>query len=129
MPMRGSSDTRPQIVAGVWFGYDEKKTIMNRGFAATVAVPAWARFMTKATEGMKSEWFDMPGDVERIAICRKTGLRATAACRIAFTEDGTPNVYEDFFLTGTGPYDTCDGRHTDPEPADATMPMVPSAVS
>jgi penicillin-binding protein 1A len=120
----------PQLVAGVWFGYDEKKTIMNRGFAATVAVPAWARFMIKATEGTKPEWFEMPGDVERIAICRKSGLRASAACRIAFTEDGKPNVYEDFFLTGTGPYDACDGRHTDPEPADgAPMPTVPSAVS
>ena len=29
----------PHLVTGVWFGYDEKKKIMNRGFAATVAVP------------------------------------------------------------------------------------------
>jgi penicillin-binding protein 1A len=120
----------PQIVAGVWFGYDEKKTIMNRGFAATVAVPAWARFMMKATEGLEPEWFEMPNDVERIAICRKSGLRASAACRIAFSEDGRPNVYEDLFLMGTGPYDTCDGDHTDPAPVEAPpMPTVPSAVS
>ena len=70
----------PHLVAGVWFGYDEKKTIMNRGFAGTVAVPAWARFMMKATEGSTPEWFSMPSDVERIAVCRKTGMRAAADC-------------------------------------------------
>jgi membrane carboxypeptidase/penicillin-binding protein len=104
----------PQLVAGVWFGFDEKKTIMKRGFAATVAVPAWARFMKNATAGMEPEWFEMPSDVERIAVCRTTGKRASASCRTAFSEDGKPNVYEDLFMLGTGPYDRCNGRHTDP---------------
>jgi len=119
----------PTLVAGVWFGYDEKKTIMNRGFAATVAVPAWARFMMKATEGTKPEWFTMPPDVERIAICRHSGQRASAACRLTFSEDGRPNVYEDLFLMGTGPYDTCNGSHTDPAPTELPPTTVPSAVS
>jgi penicillin-binding protein 1A len=104
----------PSLVAGVWFGYDEKKTIMNRGFAATVAVPAWARFMMKATEGSASGWFEMPSDVERIRICRKTGLRASQECRTVMSEDGRPNVYEDYYLMGTGPYEACTGTHTDP---------------
>jgi penicillin-binding protein 1A len=95
----------PSLVAGVWFGYDEKKAIMNRGFAGTVAVPAWARFMMKATEGHKPDWFGMPADVERIAVCRESEKRAVAACRLA---------YSDLFMIGTGPYETCDGAHTDP---------------
>jgi penicillin-binding protein 1A len=110
----------PSLVAGVWFGYDEKKTIINRGFAATVAVPAWARFMMKATEGSASGWFEMPSDVERIRICRKTGLRASPECRTVMSEDGRPNVYEDYYLMGTGPYEGCTGTHTDPlEPTTA----------
>jgi penicillin-binding protein 1A len=119
----------PQLVAGVWFGFDEKKTIMKRGFAATVAVPAWAQFMKKATAEMKPDWFEMPSDVERIAICRITGLRASKSCRTALTEDGKPNVYEDLFMRGTGPYDRCNGRHTDPAPLDPTPTTVLSAVS
>ena len=103
----------PNLVAGVWFGYDEKKKIMNRGFAGTVAVPAWARFMKKATEGSKGEWFELPSDVERISVCRKSGMRAAAGCRAATSEDGRPNVYDDYYLTGTGPYDTCTGVHQD----------------
>jgi 1A family penicillin-binding protein len=119
----------PSLVAGVWFGYDEKKPIMNKGFAGTVAVPAWARFMMKATKGSKPEWFDMPADVERIAVCRKSGKRATAACRMAYSEDGQPNVYQELFMIGTGPYDTCEGVHTDPPvPVEPTATTVPSAV-
>ena len=118
----------PNLVAGVWFGYDEKKTIMKRGFAGTVAVPAWARFMMKATEGSKPDWFDMPADVERISVCRQSGKRATAACRIAYTEDGQPNVYQDLFMLGTGPYETCGGIHTDPPPLEPSPMTVPFAV-
>ena len=107
----------PTLVAGVWFGHDEKKKIMNRGFAGTVAVPAWADFMKKATNGKKPEWFEPPSDVTRISVCSKSGLRASAACRISHTEDLEGNVYSDYFLTGTGPYETCAGTHMDP-PAD-----------
>ena len=103
----------PNLVAGVWFGYDEKKKIMNRGFAGTVAVPAWARFMKNATEGAKPDWFAMPSDVERISVCRRSGMRASAECRLSISEDGRPNVYDDYYLSGTGPYDTCTGVHAD----------------
>ena len=112
----------PNLVAGVWFGYDEKKKIMNRGFAATVAVPAWARFMKRATEGSKPEWFEMPSDVERISVCRKSGMRASAECRLAASEDGRSNVFDDYYLAGTGPYDTCTGVHPD---AGGLTPVVP----
>jgi membrane carboxypeptidase/penicillin-binding protein len=99
----------PHLVAGVWFGHDEKKKIMNRGFAGTVAVPAWARFMKKATEGSSPDWFRMPPDVERIAVCRKSGMRAAGDCKLDVSEDGRLNVYEDYYLMGTGPYETCAG--------------------
>ncbi len=102
----------PHLVAGVWFGYDEKKKIMNRGFAGTVAVPAWARFMKNATAGSAPDWFDMPSDVERIAVCRTSSMRASGECRTHVTEDGRANVYEDYYLMGTGPYESCTGSHT-----------------
>jgi penicillin-binding protein 1A len=104
----------PNLVAGVWFGYDEKKKIMNRGFAGTVAVPAWAHFMKNATKGDGRDWFEMPSDVERIAVCRKSGMRASSECRHIVSEDGGANVYEDYYLMGTGPYESCAGSHTDP---------------
>lgn len=124
----------PNLVAGVWFGYDEKKTIMKRGFAGTVAVPAWARFMKKATEFHGRDWFEMPLDVERIRVCRTSGMRASHECRSVVSEDGRSNVYEDYYLTGTGPYESCIGAHTDdaglsPAPDRGSDPLLTTAPS
>ena len=47
----------PHLVAGVWFGFDTPAPIMSRGFASTVAVPAWARFMKAATMGARPDWY------------------------------------------------------------------------
>lgn len=71
----------PHLVTGVWFGMDKPTPIMNRGFAAVVAVPAWAEFMKQATAGDKPDWFQPPADVEKVTICRLSGQRATDACR------------------------------------------------
>ncbi len=118
----------PHIVTGVWFGYDAKKKIMNRGFAATVAVPAWAQFMIKATAGQKPDWFQPPSDVEKIKVCRITGERATEACALEHAEDGGPNVYEDYFLIGTGPYDSCPGHTAPPVPEEPGGGSAPTTV-
>ena len=71
----------PHLVAGVWFGMDRPAPIMHRGFAAVVAVPAWAEFMKQATAKDAPDWFTPPPDVEKVTICRLSGLRATDACR------------------------------------------------
>ena len=118
----------PNLVAGVWFGYDEKKKIMNRGFAGTVAVPAWAHFMKNATAGSAPDWFAVPSDVERIAVCRTSGMRASSECRTFVSEDGHRNVNEDYYLMGTGPYESCTGSHTDPPTDEATTTTALSAV-
>jgi penicillin-binding protein 1A len=110
----------PHLVAGVWFGYDDHKRIMDRGFAGTVAVPAWARFMMKATAGQAPDWFQPPNDVEKVRVCRATGLRAADSCALVETADGRPNVYEDYFMLGTAPYNSCPG-HTAPPPAIETV--------
>jgi 1A family penicillin-binding protein len=80
----------PRVVTGVWFGLDLPAPIMARGFAGTVAVPAWARFMKQATKGHRAEWYTMPGDVERVLICRRSGARATDACRHQYVLNTAP---------------------------------------
>ncbi len=73
----------PHLVTGIWFGLDKPAPIMREGFAGVVAVPAWGRFMRAATAGDKPDWYEMPPDVEKVAICRVSGARATDACRHA----------------------------------------------
>ena len=123
----------PHLVTGVWFGLDKPAPIMNRGFAAVVAVPAWADFMKKATAHDAADWFAQPADVEKVAICRTSGLLATDACRRGWTgmdyvqaglsempgvavggaaprtaaaKTGS-TVYEDYFSVGTAPTEPC----------------------
>ena len=84
-PTPGSSATRRTWSTGVWFGLDKPAPIMNRGFAAVVAVPAWADFMKTATADDRPDWFQPPADVEKVAICRVSGLLATDACRHGWT--------------------------------------------
>jgi len=71
----------PHLVAGVWFGLDQPAPIMRGGFAGVVAAPAWGRFMKAATAHDKPDWYSMPPDVEKVAICRLSGARATEACK------------------------------------------------
>jgi penicillin-binding protein 1A len=71
----------PSVVTGVWFGLDDPAPIMARGFASTVAVPAWAAFMKVATRGATKEWFQMPTGIEEVEMCRLSGRRATPSCR------------------------------------------------
>ena len=71
----------PHLAAGVWFGLDQPAPIMRGGFAGVVAAPAWGRFMRSATAGNKPDWYEMPVDIEKVAICRVSGARATEACR------------------------------------------------
>jgi len=118
----------PSVVTGVWFGLDTPAPIMARGFGGTVAVPAWASFMKVATRGAKPEWYDMPAGVEKIAMCRLSGHRATAACRYHYMPaplpmlsdvapaayvtaqslpPSEPPVHEDIFPVGTVSSETC----------------------
>ena len=85
----------PHLVAGIWFGLDRPAPIMRGGFAGVVAVPAWGRFMRAATAHDKPDWYAMPADVEKVAICRLSGARATDACRhqadvYTVARDGAP---------------------------------------
>jgi len=122
----------PHLVTGVWFGMDQPEPIMSRGFASVVAVPAWAEFMKTATAGDTPDWFTPPSDVEKITICRLSGLRATEACRHGWIDPGMVQAgltmlpgasadvarpaapqrttYDDYFPYGTAPSEPCD-RH------------------
>jgi penicillin-binding protein 1A len=73
----------PHLAAGVWVGFDRPQEIINRGFAAVVAVPAWAGFMKAATTGAKPEWIQVPSGVEHIRRCKESGGLANEYCELA----------------------------------------------
>src|SRR5205823_7155718 len=71
----------PSLVAGVWVGFDQPRTILPNGFAAEIAVPAWAAFMKAATKGDKPEWFTPPPGITTANVCRLSGKLAGEACQ------------------------------------------------
>src|SRR5207244_4002373 len=64
----------PSLVAGVWVGFDQKKTIGPGMTGARAALPAWTDFMIAATRGRPVEDFPTPaGTVSRV-VCAETGM-------------------------------------------------------
>ena len=88
----------PQLVAGVWVGYDQPRS-GGRGFTGgAIAAPIWERFMRQALAGRKVLDFQRPDTVVTASIDPTTGLLATPGC---------PQRREEFFVRGTEPTDYC----------------------
>ncbi len=104
----------PSLLAGVWVGFDQPRTIMPNGFAADVAVPLWARFMKAATRGAKAEWLPAPSGITTAVVCRMSGKLATQGCSdvAVVTDDGLVErrsmEYTEYFARGTEPTTYCD---------------------
>ena len=103
----------PKLVAGVWVGFDQPKTIMSGGYAAELAVPIWSRFMKAATRLDRPEWFRPPKTVTTASICRLSGRLAVEGCRDAVYEDEKGELvrgsleYTEYFAAGTEPVEYC----------------------
>ena len=104
----------PNLVAGVWVGFDQPHTILPNGFAADVAVPLWARFMKAATRDAKPDWFAPPAGITTASVCRISGKLATDGCQeVEVVADNgqlerRSMVYTEYFVRGTVPTMFCD---------------------
>ncbi|OGG52041.1 MAG: hypothetical protein A3F84_24765 [Candidatus Handelsmanbacteria bacterium RIFCSPLOWO2_12_FULL_64_10] len=91
----------PQIVAGVWVGFDEKISLGNRQTGGQVALPVWARFMKRGHEALRLpvEDFEIPPDVAQIGVCGEhPGLIISLYC---------PVRQREMFVKGTEPTEVC----------------------
>ncbi len=88
----------PQVITGVWVGYDKPKP-GGRGFTGgAVAAPIWERFMRSAVASRPVADFPQPETVISVAIDPRTGLLATMDC---------PERRDEFFIAGTQPTEYC----------------------
>src|SRR5574337_694591 len=53
----------PELVAGIWLGYDTKRSLGSHESSATLAVPIWTRFMQRALQDSPTEDFPIPENV------------------------------------------------------------------
>ena len=84
----------PNLVTGVWVGFDEIRTLGDREAGARAALPVWMRYMKTALEPLSVVPFAMPEGIVAVKIDPATGLLAPEGA-----EQGTVEVY----LKGTEP--------------------------
>jgi penicillin-binding protein 1A len=91
----------PDLAAGVWVGYDTKRS-MGRGMVgAQAALPIWIEFMKKVlARSDEPSQLKRPPRVVRVPVDPKTGLRATLESRCA-------NIFLETFVEGTEPQKIC----------------------
>lgn len=100
----------PQVITGVWVGYDKPRPGGRSFTGGAVAAPIWERFMRKALASRPAVDFTRPDTVVSVAIDPKTGLLATPDC---------PGKRDEFYITGTEPKEYCnrpDGAVVIPPP-------------
>jgi 1A family penicillin-binding protein len=88
----------PQLITGVWVGYDKPRTV-GKGFTGgAVSAPIWGRFMRSALAARPIAAFTKPDTVVSVSIDPATGCPATP---------DSPVQREEFFIEGTQPTGDC----------------------
>ena len=70
----------PDLVGGVWVGFDQKRSMGKRKTGAVMALPIWARTMVAATEGKPETTFQRPESIVERLVCTASGQLPTPAC-------------------------------------------------
>jgi penicillin-binding protein 1A len=86
----------PDLVAGVWVGFDTHDAMGPKETGSGAALPAWLAFMQRALAGRPPAAFAAPPGVELARVDRRTGLLAPAGAPIADSPFAA-------FLAGTAP--------------------------
>jgi penicillin-binding protein 1A len=91
----------PDLVAGVWLGFDQPKTITANASGGQLAAPVWAELMnaTYAKRAQPAGWTP-PADLVSVPIDNESGGIASDNCP-------AESVRIEYFLPGTEPTENC----------------------
>jgi len=84
----------PNLVTGVWVGFDDIRTIGEKEAGARAALPIWISYMKKALQPLPVIPFTVPDGVVTVKIDPASGLLAP---------EGTDQGVNEVFLKGTEP--------------------------
>lgn len=102
----------PQLVAGVWVGFDTPQSLGHGETGARTALPIWLKFMKEAVKSLPLEDFPLPERVVFVRVNPETGLPASPE---------EPGVFEPF-VEGTEPNPSSPDVFQQPQGSDATSP-------
>jgi penicillin-binding protein 1A len=84
----------PNLVAGVWIGYDVKRSLGSADTGGRLALPLWISFMEKALSDLPPDDFPVPENVVAIPVNYMTGRPVPREEKGAILE---------YFIKGTEP--------------------------
>jgi penicillin-binding protein 1A len=84
----------PSLVAGVWIGFDQERTLGRQEVGGRAAAPIWLYFAEKALQGTPVEVFPVPEGIVCAKVDPNTGAPAKSSTKGAIFE---------CFLEGTAP--------------------------
>jgi penicillin-binding protein 1A len=110
----------PDLVAGVFVGFDEPRTLGPKEQGATVAAPIFRDFMMEALKDKPATPFRVPEGISFVRINHDTGKPA---------EPGDKTVILEAFKTGESPFSqaTVMGQSEGGDATEANTPAQPSA--
>src|SRR6185436_4952337 len=96
----------PEVVAGIWLGYDTPRPIGRLATGGRLAAPVWGRLMARAQgDRPVSAGWTMPKEVVQRWVDTETGRLLEDGCR---SWDG--EAYRELFLRRTLPQAACPDR-------------------
>ncbi len=101
----------PSVVAGVWVGFDDQRSLGRRETGTRTALPIWIDVMSAADHTPKETDFAMPSGLITVRIDPTSGLLAY---------DGQDDAVEEVFLLGTAPVEVA----RPPDVADPNMFLI-----
>jgi penicillin-binding protein 1A len=98
----------PQLVAAVWVGYDQERSLGAGGSGGQAAAPIWTGFMQRALANTPVVSFAPPQNIARASINARSGRLA---------KQGSAESTQETFISGTEPkgYDEDKETVEDPE--------------
>ena len=100
----------PEIVAGVWIGFDKPRPILEEATGGRLAAPVWGRMLARVYQDRSApKPWATPANVVARAIDPATGLIVEKGCA---PESG--EAQRELFLAGKEPAAYCPGREAPP---------------
>ncbi len=84
----------PDVICGVWIGFDIKKSLGKDATGGKLACPIWTDYMKLAVASYPNKDFEKPENIVEVLIDANTGLLAGP---------NSKKVYKEAFLKGTEP--------------------------
>jgi len=95
----------PQVVTGIWVGYDLPRP-GGKGFTGgAIAAPIWEKFMRPSLAARPAVDFIQPETVVKMTIDPATGFAAKTGC---------PEKRDEYYLAGTHPTEYCPMHNGEP---------------